>query len=64
MLFPTEDLPRPKAPEVSNAWSIEPPGRIVALAEHKGRLFCATDRQLFELSDGLWRPMVFVGIDA
>ena len=39
---------------------ITAPFRIVSIIEHKGRLILATERQLFELVDGAFRPMVFV----
>ena len=35
------------------------PGIIVSLCEHKERLFVATQDRVYELIDGIWRPMVF-----
>lgn len=35
------------------------PEPIVALCECKGRMFLATQSRIYELTDGVWRPMVF-----
>lgn len=37
-----------------------PPFRVVALCEHQGRFFCATEQRVYELIDGMWHPMIFV----
>lgn len=33
---------------------------IVGLTEFKGRLFCATSEDVYEMIDGRWHPMQFV----
>lgn len=39
---------------------IDAPHPIVAMCEHNGRVFLATQQRVYELVDGLWRPMIFV----
>lgn len=42
--------------------AIAPRDRIVSVVEHKGRLFMATERCVYQLIDGIWHPMVFAGV--
>lgn len=41
-------------------WLPDAPHRVVSMCEHKGRLFVATERRVYELVDGALRPLVFV----
>lgn len=43
--------------------AIDFPHRIVAVVPHDGRLFLATEQRIYELVDGMWRPMIFVNGD-
>ena len=41
---------------------ITAPFRIVSMIEYKGRLILATEKQVFELVDGAFRPVVFADV--